>query len=76
MGEKRNAYMVLVEKPQGMRLLGNSRRRWEGNIKMDFKELELEGVDWIYLALNRDHWRPFVKGSWTFGFHNQLTPWS
>jgi hypothetical protein len=41
--EKRNAYMILKEKPEGKRL----RRRWEGNIKIDFRELRRGGMDWI-----------------------------
>jgi hypothetical protein len=35
--EKRNAYRVLVEKPEGKRPLGRPRRRWVGNIKMDLR---------------------------------------
>jgi hypothetical protein len=37
MGEKRNAYRILVAKPEGNRLLGKPRRRWVDNIKMDLK---------------------------------------
>jgi hypothetical protein len=37
MGEKRNAYTILVGKPEGKRLLGTPRRRWVDNIKMDLK---------------------------------------
>jgi hypothetical protein len=36
-GEKRNVYRILVGKPEGKRPLGRSRRRWEGNIRMDLK---------------------------------------
>jgi hypothetical protein len=36
MGEKRNSYRILVEKPEGRRPLGRPRRRWMDNIKMDF----------------------------------------
>jgi hypothetical protein len=36
------------------RPLGRLRRRCEDNIKMDFKETELNGVDWIYLAQDRN----------------------
>jgi hypothetical protein len=39
MGERRGAYRALVGKPEGRRLLGRHRRRWEGNIKMDFQEV-------------------------------------
>jgi hypothetical protein len=35
MGEVRNAYNILVGKPEGRRPLGRPRRRWEDNIKMD-----------------------------------------
>jgi hypothetical protein len=47
-GEKRNAYIYLVRKHEGKRHLGMFKRRWEDNIKMDFKEIGCEGVDWIY----------------------------
>jgi hypothetical protein len=39
MGEKRNAYRILVGKPEGRRPLGRPRRRWVGNIKMDLREI-------------------------------------
>jgi hypothetical protein len=48
-GEKRNAYRILVGKPEGNRLLGRQRRRCVDNIKMDFREIEWDGVDWIGL---------------------------
>jgi hypothetical protein len=35
MGERRNAYSVLVGKPEGRRPLGRPRHRWEVNIEMD-----------------------------------------
>jgi hypothetical protein len=37
MGEKRNAYRILVGKPEGMSPLGRPRRMWVDNIKMDFR---------------------------------------
>jgi len=39
MGERRNAYRILVGKPEGKRLLVRRRRRWEDNITMDLQEL-------------------------------------
>jgi hypothetical protein len=47
MGEKRNAYRILVGKPEGTRPLGGSRRRWVENIIMDLRE---RGWDWIDVA--------------------------
>jgi hypothetical protein len=54
MGEKRNAYRLLVGKPDGKRPLGRPRRRWVGYIKMDVLEIGLGGVDWIGVAQDRD----------------------
>jgi hypothetical protein len=61
MGEKRNAYRILVGKPEGRRPLGRPRRRWVNNIKMDLRGIEWDGVDWVDLAQNRDHWRAPVN---------------
>jgi hypothetical protein len=46
-----------VEKTEGKRPLGRSRRRWYDNIKMDLREIGWGGVDWINLAEDRDQWR-------------------
>jgi hypothetical protein len=61
MGEKRNAYRVLVGKPEGKRPLGIPRRRWIVNIKMDLLEILLNVVDWIGLAQDRDRWRALLN---------------
>jgi hypothetical protein len=45
MGEKRNAYRLLVGKPEGKRALGRPRCRWVDNIKMDILEIVWGGVD-------------------------------
>jgi len=50
----RNAYRILVGKPEIKRLLGRPRRRWEGNIRMDLWEIGWEVVDWVHLAQDRD----------------------
>jgi hypothetical protein len=45
MGKKRNAYRILVGNPEGKRPLGRPRRRWVDNIKMDLREIGLDGMD-------------------------------
>jgi hypothetical protein len=60
-GEKRNAYRILVGKPEGKRPLGRPRRRRVDNIKMDLTEIEWAGMDWIDLAQDRDQWRAVVN---------------
>jgi hypothetical protein len=54
--DKRNAYRILMGKREGKRPLGRSRRRWENNIKMDIREIKLDGMDYINLADDRDQW--------------------
>ncbi|KAJ4432306.1 hypothetical protein ANN_20925 [Periplaneta americana] len=54
MGESRNAYRVLVGRPEGKRPLGRPIRRWEDNIKMDLREVGYDDRDWINLAQDRD----------------------
>jgi hypothetical protein len=61
MEEKRNAYRMLMGKPEGERLLGRPRRRWVDNIRMDLGEIGGDGVDCIDLAQDRDHWRALVN---------------
>jgi hypothetical protein len=57
MGETRNAYRILVGKPEGKRPLGRPRRRSVDNIKMDVREIGWDGRDWIELAQDIDRWR-------------------
>jgi hypothetical protein len=61
MGEGRKVYKVLVGNPEGRRLLGRPRHRWEGGVRMDLWEISLGGVDWIRLAQDRDRWRAVVS---------------
>jgi len=51
----------LVEKSEGRRPLGRTRRRWVDNIRMDLQELGYGYVDWIGLAQDRDIWRMLVS---------------
>ena len=55
--QSRNAYRVLVGKPEGKRPLGRPRRRREDNIKMDLREVSCDPGDWIALAEDGDLWR-------------------
>jgi hypothetical protein len=64
MGEKRNAYRLLVGKPKGQRPLGRPRHRWVDNIRMDLGEVEWGDVDWIGLAKNRNRWRALLNSVW------------
>jgi hypothetical protein len=61
MGEKRNAYRLLVGKPEGKRPLGRPRRRRVDNIRMDLGEVEWDDVGWIGLAQDRNRWRALVN---------------
>jgi hypothetical protein len=61
MGEKRNAYRLLVGKAEGKRPLERLRRGWVDNIKMDVLDICWGGVDWISLAQDRDKWRALVN---------------
>jgi hypothetical protein len=49
MGEKRNAYRMLVRKPEGKRPRGKARRRWVNNIKIDLREIGWYGMECIGL---------------------------
>jgi hypothetical protein len=59
--EKRNAYRLLVVKPEGKRPLGRPRRRWVDNIRTDLGEVGWGDVDWIGLAKDRNRRRAVVN---------------
>jgi hypothetical protein len=46
---------------EGKRPLERPRRRWDNNIKLDLREIEVDGANWIQLAQNRVQWRAFVN---------------
>jgi hypothetical protein len=56
-GVKRNAFGILVGKPEGKRPLGRPRCRGVDNIKVDLREIGWGGADWIDLAQDRNQWR-------------------
>jgi hypothetical protein len=61
MGEGRVVYRVSVGRPECKRPLGRPRRRWEDNIEMDLREIEIDGANWIQLAQDRVQWRAYVN---------------
>ena len=67
MEEGRGVHKVLVGKPEGKRLVGRPRRRWEDNIKMDLQEVGRGCGDWMELAQDRDGWRVLVSMVMNFG---------
>jgi hypothetical protein len=50
-----------VGKTRGKNTLGRPRRRWENNIKMELREIEWDGMDWIDLAQDRNQWTSLVN---------------
>jgi hypothetical protein len=57
---KRNAYRILVGKPEGKGPLGGPKRRWV-DIKLDLREAGWNGMDWIDLAQDGDQWGALVN---------------
>jgi hypothetical protein len=61
MGTKRNAYRILLGKPEGKRSLERPIRRRVDNVKMDLRGIRCDGMDSIDLAQDRDQWRALVN---------------
>jgi hypothetical protein len=59
--EKKNAYRILVGKPEGKRPLGRPRHRCVDNVKIDLRETGWDDMDWINLVQDRDQWRALVN---------------
>jgi hypothetical protein len=59
--KKRNAYSVLVRKPETQRPLGTPRRSRRKNIEMDLKQIRRESMQWINVAENMEKWRAVVN---------------
>jgi hypothetical protein len=57
----KTTYKILVGKPEGKKPQGRPRGGWKDNIKMDLREMGLEGLDWIHLAQDRVQWRDLVN---------------
>ena len=58
-----SAFKILTGTPAGKRSLGRPRRRWEENIKMDFKETGINTRNWVDLVQDRDHCRALVNAA-------------
>jgi hypothetical protein len=61
MGEGRGVYRVLVGRPEGKRSVGRLRCRWEDNIKVDIRDIGIDGAKGIQLAQDRVQWWAFVN---------------
>jgi len=60
-GEGRDVYRILVRRLEGKRPLERRRYRLEDNIKLDLREIGIDGANWIRLAQDRVRWRAFVN---------------
>jgi hypothetical protein len=60
-GEKRNAYRVLVGKPEGKRPLGREKSRWVDNTKIGLRGIGWDDMDCTDLAQDRNQWRALVS---------------
>jgi hypothetical protein len=61
MGEGRGVYRVLVGRPERRRPLGRPRCRLEDNIKLDLRDIEIDGTKWSQLTQDRVQCRTFVN---------------
>jgi hypothetical protein len=61
LGQGRGDYRVLIGRPESERPLGRPKRRWEDNIKLDLREIGIDGANCIRLAQDRVQWRAFVS---------------
>ena len=57
MDEGRSAFKLLT----GKRPLARPRRRWEDNIRMDFKEVDINKRNWVASTWDKDYWRALVN---------------
>jgi hypothetical protein len=61
MGKGRGIYRVLVGRPKGKRPVGRPWHRWEDDIKVNLREIGINGMNWIWLAQDSVWWWPFVN---------------
>jgi hypothetical protein len=61
MGDRRDAYMVLVGRSEGKRPLERPRCRWEDDIKMDLQGMGWGGMNWIDVTQDSGSWWVLVN---------------
>ena len=61
MEKGRSAFKILIGKATGKKSLGRPRRRWEDNIRMDLKGIDVNTRNWVDSAQDRDYSRALVK---------------
>jgi hypothetical protein len=71
MGGLRRGYKILVGKTEGKRSRGRPSRRWEDSVRMDFKEIAWQGVDWSHVGEDTDHDQALVNTVVKLGFHKR-----
>ena len=62
-GTMQECFQILIGTPAGKRPLGRSRRRWEGNIRLDLKEMGINTRNWVDSVQDRDYWRALVNAA-------------
>jgi hypothetical protein len=72
MGGKRNTHSIWFGKPEDKRTLGWPGREWGDDIKMTFKGLAYDNVDWIHEVQSRNQWRVVLTWLWTSVYHKSL----
>jgi hypothetical protein len=61
MGEVKNAYRILVRKPEGKRPLRKPKCEVEEEIKMDLVDTGWAGMDWVHLGHDKDQWQALLN---------------
>ena len=64
--EKKSAHRVLVGKPEGKRPLEGPKHRRKDNVTMGLQKVEWKGMEWLYLAQDRNRWRAVVNAVMNF----------
>ena len=57
---------ILTCTPTGKGPLGRPTRRWEGNIRIDLKEIGINSRSWAYSSQDKDYWRALVNVTLNF----------